>query len=186
MNIWEAARIALRGLRSNRMRSVLTMLGIIIGVSSVILLVAFGNGLQTFINDAFGPLANQLTVSKSQGSLSGNGAAEGAHRQRRRRAQQQEQGARHPVGHSGASAAARTSSCPAARRCADRSSDPRADYFTVTDRDVVVGEFFDEQQVRNKSKVVVLGPNIVAEPLRRRRRRPRWARRCGSAAPRSG
>ena len=74
MNIWESARIALRGLRTNRLRSALTMLGIIIGVAAVIVLVAFGNGLQGFINGAFGPLANQITITKSGGSVSGTGA----------------------------------------------------------------------------------------------------------------
>jgi putative ABC transport system permease protein len=161
MNIWEAARIALRGLRSNRMRSVLTMLGIIIGVSSVILLVAFGNGLQTFINDAFGPLANQLTVTKSQGSLSGNGEPK-------------------DLTDNDVDALGNRNKAPdilsvtpvvsgSANVQLGGGSQVRgsivgstADYFTVTDREVVIGEFFDEQQVRNKAKVAVLGPNIVA------------------------
>ena len=161
MNIWEAARIALRGLRSNRMRSVLTMLGIIIGVSSVILLVAFGNGLQTFINDAFGPLANQLTVTKSQGSLSGNGEPK-------------------DLTDNDVDALGNKNKAPdilsvtpvvsgSANVQLGGGSQVRgsivgstADYFTVTDREVVIGEFFDEQQVRNKAKVAVLGPNIVA------------------------
>ena len=44
MNLVEALRIALRALRANRLRSVLTTTGIIIGVSAVIVLVALGNG----------------------------------------------------------------------------------------------------------------------------------------------
>ncbi len=44
MNIFEALRLAGSGLLANRLRSGLTMLGILIGVSAVILLVAFGNG----------------------------------------------------------------------------------------------------------------------------------------------
>ena len=59
MNLGEAARIAARGLRTTKLRSVLTMLGIIIGVAAVIVLVAFGNGLQRFVADAFGPLATR-------------------------------------------------------------------------------------------------------------------------------
>jgi putative ABC transport system permease protein len=45
VNYQEVLWIALRGLRTNRLRSALTTLGIIIGVSSVIVLVALGNGL---------------------------------------------------------------------------------------------------------------------------------------------
>jgi putative ABC transport system permease protein len=42
----EAFRIATRGLFANKVRSLLTMLGVIIGVSAVILLVAIGTGVQ--------------------------------------------------------------------------------------------------------------------------------------------
>jgi len=42
MNIFEALRVAFAGLLANRLRSSLTMLGILIGVAAVILLVAVG------------------------------------------------------------------------------------------------------------------------------------------------
>src|SRR5712692_9281817 len=44
MSILEAVMVALQGLVANKLRSVLTMLGIIIGVASVILTVALGQG----------------------------------------------------------------------------------------------------------------------------------------------
>src|SRR3954454_12127791 len=46
MMLWESLGIALRSLRANKMRSFLTMLGIIIGVASVITMVAVGAGAQ--------------------------------------------------------------------------------------------------------------------------------------------
>jgi len=46
MNVIESFRIALRALFANKVRSLLTMLGVIIGVSAVILLVAIGTGVQ--------------------------------------------------------------------------------------------------------------------------------------------
>lgn len=160
MNIWESARIALRGLRSNRLRSALTMLGIIIGVAAVILLVAFGNGLQSFINDAFGPLANQLTVTKSQGSVSGNGEPEdltdGDVAALANKAKAPDILSVTPVVSGGANI--QLSGGGSVRGTITGST---ADYFQVTDREVAVGEFFDEQQARNKAKVTVLGPNIV-------------------------
>ena len=161
MNIWEAARIALRGLRSNRMRSVLTMLGIIIGVSSVILLVAFGNGLQTFINDAFGPLANQLTVTKSQGSLSGNGEPKDL---TDTDVDALENKTKAPDILSVTPVVSGTANVQLSGGGQVRGSitGSTEDYFQVTDREVVIGQFFDAQQVRNKAKVAVLGPNIVA------------------------
>jgi putative ABC transport system permease protein len=49
----ENLRVALRALAANKLRSVLTTLGIIIGVAAVIALVALGNGVQLFINQQF-------------------------------------------------------------------------------------------------------------------------------------
>jgi ABC-type antimicrobial peptide transport system permease subunit len=45
--------VALRALWRNKSRSILTMLGVIIGVGAVIMLVAIGNGLQAFIVNQF-------------------------------------------------------------------------------------------------------------------------------------
>nr|HQH62292.1 macrolide ABC transporter permease [Clostridiales bacterium] len=44
MNIAENIRIAVYSIRTNMMRSLLTMLGIIIGVASVIAIITVGNG----------------------------------------------------------------------------------------------------------------------------------------------
>jgi putative ABC transport system permease protein len=44
MNIYSAAKVSFRSLRANKMRSGLTMLGMIIGVSAVIIMVAIGEG----------------------------------------------------------------------------------------------------------------------------------------------
>ena len=44
MNLLEIIRFAFRGLSINRMRTALTTLGIMIGVMSVIILIAVGNG----------------------------------------------------------------------------------------------------------------------------------------------
>ena len=41
----DSMRVALRGILANRMRSALTMLGILIGTAAVILLVAVGTGI---------------------------------------------------------------------------------------------------------------------------------------------
>jgi putative ABC transport system permease protein len=49
----ENLRVALRALTSNKLRSILTTLGIVIGVMSVIALLSLGNGVQSFINNQF-------------------------------------------------------------------------------------------------------------------------------------
>ena len=66
MNLFEALRIAFGGLLSNRLRSALTMLGILIGVAAVILLVAVGNGASVQINNQIQSLgANVIYVYPS-------------------------------------------------------------------------------------------------------------------------
>jgi len=46
MNLYEGIRVALMSLVHNKMRSFLTMLGVIIGVAAVIIVVAIGQGLK--------------------------------------------------------------------------------------------------------------------------------------------
>jgi hypothetical protein len=50
MSLLESIRLAFGSLRANKLRAVLTMLGIIIGVGSVIALLAFGNGYGAFLD----------------------------------------------------------------------------------------------------------------------------------------
>ncbi len=56
----ENIRMALRALRSNKLRAALTMLGIIIGVSAVITLVSVGRGVENYIGAAFGSIGTDL------------------------------------------------------------------------------------------------------------------------------
>lgn len=58
MNILEFFLLALRSLKANKSRALLTMLGIIIGVASVILLVSIGTGLQAFVTQQFATLGS--------------------------------------------------------------------------------------------------------------------------------
>jgi ABC-type antimicrobial peptide transport system permease subunit len=63
----ETLRAALRSLLANRLRSLLTTIGIVIGVAAVILLVALGTGMKTHFNEQFSRLANQITITSSSG-----------------------------------------------------------------------------------------------------------------------
>ena len=60
MNINELLHLSLRALRANKMRSGLTMLGVIIGVFAVILLVSIGSGLQNYITGQISGLGSNL------------------------------------------------------------------------------------------------------------------------------
>lgn len=55
--MWEYVKIALMNIKSNKGRSVLTMLGIIIGISSVIMIISIGNGMKSQINGELNSMA---------------------------------------------------------------------------------------------------------------------------------
>lgn len=55
--VWEYIKIALMNIKSNKGRSILTMLGIIIGISSVIMIISIGNGVKGGINSELNAMA---------------------------------------------------------------------------------------------------------------------------------
>ena len=72
MLLGETIRVALGALRANKLRSLLTMLGIVIGVSAVIAVVALGRGAQTAVNNRISSLGTTLlTVSPGQARTGG-------------------------------------------------------------------------------------------------------------------
>ena len=69
MNILESIQSAITSVMSNKMRSILTMLGIIIGISSVIMITSIGNGFQASITEQFeqlGMTGLQLYMNRSE------------------------------------------------------------------------------------------------------------------------
>src|SRR5579872_7071650 len=60
MNLLECLKVAVGGLLSNKMRTALTMLGIIIGVGVVIVVVAIGQGASKSVTDAVNSLGTNL------------------------------------------------------------------------------------------------------------------------------
>ena len=64
MRITESLSLALKNIVSSKTRTLLTMLGIIIGVAAVIVIVGLGNGLEGYVADSFADMGtNTLTVS---------------------------------------------------------------------------------------------------------------------------
>ena len=63
MSLLETFQMAIRNILSSKVRTLLTMLGIIIGVCAVIVIVGLGNGMQGYIEDSFADLGtDSLTV----------------------------------------------------------------------------------------------------------------------------
>ena len=63
MGIYETFTLALKNIAGNKIRSFLTMLGIIIGVCAVIVIIGLGNGMTNYMEDSFESMGtNSLTV----------------------------------------------------------------------------------------------------------------------------
>ena len=171
MSLWEALLIGLRALRANRLRSTLTMLGLIIGVSSVILLAACGQGVKNSVDARVEPVANNITVVAKAPSIPG-GPAEQQLTDADAAALQNapDIATVTPAVTSAAVPAAGTASSPGAGTVikADTASYLSATIIGTTDqwaqtnnRALTAGTFFDATQVREAARVAVLGPSIA-------------------------
>jgi putative ABC transport system permease protein len=157
MSLREALLIALRGLRANRLRSVLTMLGIIIGVAAVILLVAIGDGVQSSVNAKIQPLANLITVVPSTGNVPGGAAPKDLIDGDVVALQKQVPDAAAIIPVTTGEALAETDTTKF--RSHVIGSTER--WLEVNNRDLQVGSFFDATQVRSTARVVVIGPTVA-------------------------
>ena len=70
--IWEYIKIALMNIKSNKGRSILTMLGIIIGIASVIMIISIGNGMRGEINSELESIAGGQIALYTNDSVEGN------------------------------------------------------------------------------------------------------------------
>lgn len=78
MIIYENIRLALFSLIANKMRALLTMLGIIIGIASVIAIMTVGNSMTSSVTDSMSSMgANNITVGLKQKSDEGEVTEEG-------------------------------------------------------------------------------------------------------------
>ena len=68
MSIFDSLRIALTALRANTLRSILTTLGIIIGVGSVIVMVAVGSGARSEVDRQIASLGSKAGSAMLSGS----------------------------------------------------------------------------------------------------------------------
>ena len=74
MNFSQSFRLALKSLTTSKMRALLTMLGIIIGVAAVIIITSLGNGMQKMMNDQFEQLGANLIQVQIMGRGDGMGS----------------------------------------------------------------------------------------------------------------
>ncbi|WP_409183606.1 ABC transporter permease [Amycolatopsis sp. VS8301801F10] len=160
MNFVEIMRFAVRGLASNKLRSVLTTLGITIGVASVILLVAVGNGASAAITASIQGLGTDVV---NVSPVRGGGQAS----QVRPLTVQDAHALVDPVGAPDVKAAAPVVNTSATATYGQTSYDlssvvgTEPSYFTTTNRQIADGQLFSAEDVTQARKVVVLGPTTA-------------------------
>lgn len=72
MNFVQSFKLAINSLRTSKMRSFLTMLGIIIGVAAVIVIISLGNGMQNMMNQQFDEMGANLIQVQIMGRGDGS------------------------------------------------------------------------------------------------------------------
>jgi putative ABC transport system permease protein len=163
MNFYATLLIALKALRVNKMRSALTMLGIIIGVAAVIVMVAVGSGARAQVEAQIKSLgANLMMVYSVSPTFTGARAAVGA---------------AHTISEEDAYAIGRelpdvvAAAAPALRGSgqivAGNSNWSTAffgvtpEYFDVREWSIAEGRFFDQAEINGAAKVVVIGKTVA-------------------------
>src|SRR5918999_1195259 len=163
---FDSMRVALRGVLANRMRSALTMLGILIGTAAVILLVGVGQGISDKVQDQIRSLGtNAIYVIPERNS---RGQDRGGTSARRGRLTERDvEGLSDP-----ARASALTAVTPAYSSSGtvtwqgttySLSSFLGAEPVFAQIRNVAVnrGRWLDEEDVRSRSKVAVVGQTVI-------------------------
>jgi putative ABC transport system permease protein len=169
MMVRDIMSIAFRALRSNKLRSGLTMLGLVIGVAAVILLTSFGQGVGNSVNTAIAPIANSLTVVPKKSPIPGGpsskpltDADEQAIAKIPGVAQLVPQVTGATTGAAGQIAKAVTASVPSAHFTSASVTGTTANFLSANQKSVSAGRFFTPQEERSGAKVAILGPSVAA------------------------
>ncbi len=162
MKLNKLVRIAGRSILKTKMRSLLTMLGIIIGVGAVIVMVAIGQGAQSRIEQQIQNLGTNMLVI-TPGASSQGGVSRGAGSFNRLTVEDAEKIRRESLLVSAVSPVIFTFTMARGGDTNWRTqiNGVATDYTTIRDWDVSEGRFFDAADVRSKRKVAVLGKTVA-------------------------
>ncbi|MDO8189599.1 ABC transporter permease [Conexibacter sp. JD483] len=160
----ETFRIAVGGLLANKLRSGLTILGLTIGVASVIVLIAVGNGSSRAVTANIEALGSNVLLVTSGSAPGGSGASNAATKPLTTRdASALVDGEQAPA----VAAAAPTVTASATIVSGSTSYAPQSfvgttpSYQQARDYKLASGEFFTNTDVSDRERVVVLGQTVV-------------------------
>ena len=156
--------IALRAIKANKMRSILTSLGIIIGVAAVIIMLAIGNGAQITIQNEMKSMGTNLIMIRSGTSTSG-GKRMGHGSQPTMKASDGN-AIEEKIDEIALAAPVLNDSGQIVYGSANWSTsitgtDNR--FFEIKDWDLAYGRYFSNTDIKNAGKVAILGTTVVKE-----------------------
>lgn len=162
MNLTELVSLALEALKRNMVRTMLTMLGIIIGIASVIIIISLGQGTQQSILEeisSFG--ANIITVSPGQserGPISSGSTITTLTRDDARALETLP-----GVAVVGATVSTNKVFVSEGNSMSVSIQGVEYGYAEINDLSVVSGSFFDPGDIDSLAKVVIIGDEVVTE-----------------------
>lgn len=164
MNVFDSLLVAWTALRSNLLRSILTTLGIIIGIASVIVLVALGSGARSEVEKQIASLgSNMLVVFSGSSRVMGRSAGAGTDRPL---SEGDMNAIKDKVQGVVAISGQLNGSGPVVfgnSNWTTTLSGVHADYAGVRDWPVVSGRDFTAQDVRGTAKVAILGQTVLKQ-----------------------
>jgi putative ABC transport system permease protein len=166
MHIQETFRTAIKALTTNKVRTILTMLGVIIGVFAVVTLIASVKGFENYVEDQFNAIGtNLLYVLPGKMSLSEDPyKALSANKLQQDHVDLVEKYAGDYISHiSGYHRLAKTAKYKT-NKYTVYIEGMNAETDIIWDLEISKGEFYDEADVLNKERVTVIS-NLVAEEL---------------------
>ncbi|WP_312796492.1 ABC transporter permease [Tianweitania sp.] len=157
--LWETIRLALRSVRRNAMRSVLTLLGIVIGVAAVIAMVTIGSGTTAKVREDISKLgSNLLVVRAARPDRSGNSNFTV------RRLEQKDLDVLNKhlddVRAVSGESQSQVRIVYGSQNTAAQVTGTDTEYFTARDWTVSLGRAFTEQEVRGGTGVCLIGQTI--------------------------
>jgi putative ABC transport system permease protein len=155
-------KVATQSILKNKMRTFLTMLGIVIGVAAVIVMVAVGYGAQSSIEKQIGALGTNMIMVMPGASAAG-GVNQGAATFNRLTPADYEKLQRESMLLSAISPVVFTNAqaISAQGNWRTRIQGVSTDYQTIRDWPVDTGTFFSEADLRSSRKVAVLGSTVA-------------------------
>jgi putative ABC transport system permease protein len=161
MLIGEIVRVALQSVRANKLRSFLTMLGIIIGIGAVIAMVALGEGAQRQVQERLQGLGtNVLTIRPGQAFQGGIDRGDS------RLTTAHAEAIRNPVNPTiGIAAVSPEMQRRQQVQVGSRNANLQINgvwpsYFSIQNQSLLMGRFFSDSDDQSRRRVAVIGPQV--------------------------